>query len=467
MPSATAGTWYVMVRAYSSFSNVSLVATYTTGSGTTALQPGITSQTLTGATGATLNFTFEVPPGVWNLIFQMTGTTGDADLYVKYGSAPTTSSYDCRPYISGDNEACTMPSATAGTWYVMVRGYSSFAGVKLLASYATTTGIIVIPPPVPSADICVATPRENPVTGTLPCPSGTGVVCSNFSISQNGTKGTATITNSTSGQFKYTPSGTTWGIDTFSYTAVDGIGNPYPATAAVIIKPRVMPLGDSITAGVINGDTPDSSIRVGYRKPLYDSLMSGGYPVDFVGSQNYGYSVANFDPDNEAHPGWTSSEILFGTSYAPYQDPNCPTCKLVDWLNAKKPDIVLLHIGTNGFTTDPTNVSAILNSINLWATGTNGNPVAVFLAEIINRNPYQSVDVLGYNQNLATMELDRQSLGVGPRTYLVDQESALAYPGDLLADTTSGLHPDANGYAKMAGRWYTGLTNSGLMLRCP
>ena len=195
-------------------------------------------------------------------------------------------------------------------------------------------------------------------------------------------------------------------------------------------------------------------------------MSAAGYFFDFVGTQNYGYSVANFDPDNEAHPGWTSSEILFGTSYAPFQDPNCPTCKLIDWLNAKKPDVVLLHIGTNGFTTDPTNVSAILNSINLWSTSANGNPVAVFLAQIINRNPYQSVDVLGYNQNLSTMVQDRQTWGVGPRTFLVDQESALTYPDDLLSDP-AGLHPDATGYAEMAGRWYSSLTSSGLMLKCP
>jgi hypothetical protein len=361
-----------------------------------------------------------------------------------------------------------MPSATGGTWYVMVRGYSPFAGVKLLATYAIAGGNIVIPPPVPSAAACIATLRENSAVGVLPCPSGGGSgQCGNFSINQNGSKGTATIINATSGQFQYTPQGTAWGVDTFSYVADDTLtGIPSLATAVVIISPRLMPLGDSITAGVFNSSGPDATIRVGYRKPLYDSLQSSGYLVDFVGTQNDGYSVSNFDPDNEGHSGWASSEIVFGTSYAPYQDPNCPTCKLIDWLNGKKPDMILLHIGTNGFTTDPTNVSAILNTINLWSTSPNGNPVAVFLAQIINRNPYQSVDVLTYNQNLLMLVTNRQNAGVGPTTFLVNQESALAYPTDLLSDP-GGLHPDANGYAKMAGRWFTGLTSSGLMLKCP
>jgi hypothetical protein len=457
-----------MVRGYAAFSDVTLVATYATegGGGITALVAGITTTELSGGAGQDFYYSLDVPADTANLIFQMVGRAGDADLYVKYGAAPTTTSFDCRPNLGGNNETCAMPSATTGTWYVMVRGYSSFAGVKLLASYATTDGIIVIPPPVPSGAICIATPRESPANGVLPCPSGTNGQCGNFSIDQNGTKGTATIIDTTSGQFQYTPQGTTWGVDTFSYVADDTVtGIPYLATAVVIINPKLMPLGDSITAGVINSSGPEASIRVGFRKPLYDSLQSAGYFVDFVGTQNDGYSVLNFDPDNEGHGGWTSSEIVFGT-FGPFQDPDCPTCKLIDWLNGKKPDVILLHIGTNSFTTDPTNVSAILNTINLWSTSPDGNPVAVFLAQIINRNPYQSVDVLTYNQNLSMLVTNRQNAGVGPLTYLVDQESALAYPADLLEDP-AGLHPDANGYAKMAGRWFTGLTNSGLLLKCP
>ena len=34
----------------------------------------------------------------------MAGGSGDADLYVRYGSQPTTSSYTCRPYLNGNNE---------------------------------------------------------------------------------------------------------------------------------------------------------------------------------------------------------------------------------------------------------------------------------------------------------------------------------------------------------------------------
>jgi hypothetical protein len=87
-----------------------------------------------------------VPSGASSLRFAMSGGSGDADLYVKFGSAPTTSSYDCRPYQGGNAETCNMPTATAGTWHVMVRAYSTFSGVSLTGSYSTSP-----PPPPPGA----------------------------------------------------------------------------------------------------------------------------------------------------------------------------------------------------------------------------------------------------------------------------------------------------------------------------
>ena len=64
-----------------------------------------------------------------------TGATGDADLYVKYGSAPTTSAFDCRPYLGGNNEVCTFDNPSAGTWHVMLRGWSAYSGVTLTGDF--------------------------------------------------------------------------------------------------------------------------------------------------------------------------------------------------------------------------------------------------------------------------------------------------------------------------------------------
>jgi serine protease len=81
------------------------------------------------------NWTMAVPAGATNLVFTLSGGTGDADLYVKFGSAPTTSSYDCRPYVAGNSETCTMSPVQAGTYYVMVNTYAAYSGVTLKGSY--------------------------------------------------------------------------------------------------------------------------------------------------------------------------------------------------------------------------------------------------------------------------------------------------------------------------------------------
>src|SRR5690606_28338609 len=84
--------------------------------------------------------TLEVPSGATNLVFQISGGSGDADLYVRRGSPPTTSQWDCRPYRTGNNESCSFSSPASGTWHVMVRGYTSFSGVTLTASYNGGSG---------------------------------------------------------------------------------------------------------------------------------------------------------------------------------------------------------------------------------------------------------------------------------------------------------------------------------------
>jgi len=102
------------------------------------LTNGVPATGLSGATGSETNFTMAVPSGATGLSFDMSGGTGDADLYVKFGSAPTTSSYDCRPYAGGNNESCPISNAQSGTYHVMIRAYSTYSGVSLEGSYSTT-----------------------------------------------------------------------------------------------------------------------------------------------------------------------------------------------------------------------------------------------------------------------------------------------------------------------------------------
>ena len=103
--------------------------------GAGGLQNGVPVTGVSGASGSAQGWTFTVPAGARNLVIQISGGTGDADLYVRRGSAPTTSSYDCRPYLTGNTERCAFATPQAGTYHVLVRGYTSFSGVTLRASH--------------------------------------------------------------------------------------------------------------------------------------------------------------------------------------------------------------------------------------------------------------------------------------------------------------------------------------------
>ena len=81
--------------------------------------------------GAWTRYTLALGSDYSTLSVSISGGTGDADLYVNYGSASSTSSYDCRPYQTGNTESCTFNNPASGTWYIDLRGYSAASGVTL------------------------------------------------------------------------------------------------------------------------------------------------------------------------------------------------------------------------------------------------------------------------------------------------------------------------------------------------
>ncbi|MCF1438533.1 MAG: PPC domain-containing protein [Candidatus Thiodiazotropha taylori] len=70
----------------------------------------------------------------------MSGGTGDADLYVKFNAEPTETNYDCRPYREGNDETCNINNIQVGRYHVLIKGYSAFSGVSLVASYDQAGG---------------------------------------------------------------------------------------------------------------------------------------------------------------------------------------------------------------------------------------------------------------------------------------------------------------------------------------
>ena len=133
-----AGTYWVMLDGYAAYSGVTLTGTYSAtgggGGGDPQLTNGVAVTNISGASGSNQYWRINTPAGV-TLTVKISGGSGDADLYTRYGARPTTSTYACRPYITGNSETCTQTNTQAGDYYVMLRGYTSYSGVSLIASY--------------------------------------------------------------------------------------------------------------------------------------------------------------------------------------------------------------------------------------------------------------------------------------------------------------------------------------------
>jgi vibriolysin len=130
--SQSGGTYYVRVKAYTTFSGVSLTGSYTepgTGGGLDPIDTTISD--ISVALRAWSRYTVELEDGYSDLTVEISGGTGDADLYVNFGSQSTTGSYDCRPYKNGNDETCTFTAPAAGTWHIDIRGYRASSGVTL------------------------------------------------------------------------------------------------------------------------------------------------------------------------------------------------------------------------------------------------------------------------------------------------------------------------------------------------
>jgi lysophospholipase L1-like esterase len=191
---------------------------------------------------------------------------------------------------------------------------------------------------------------------------------------------------------------------------------------------RVMPLGDSITDGF--------TVPGGYRIGLWQRLVSGGYRVDFVGSQFNGPAGLG-DHDHEGHSGWRIDQI----------DAN-----IVTWLRTTTPHTVLLHIGTNDVLQNfdlaaaPARLSTLIDHITATV------PTAeVFVATIIPLSS-SSAEAAARTFNAAIPGIVQGKVNAGRHVHLVDLHAALT-----TADLADGVHPNATGYDKMAATWFAAL----------
>lgn len=89
----------------------------------------------TGAKNAEIKYALVVPAGATQLSFISFGGSGNADLYVKFGSEAGSASYDFRSARPGNNETVNIANPQAGTYYVTLVGKTKFSNVSIRGSF--------------------------------------------------------------------------------------------------------------------------------------------------------------------------------------------------------------------------------------------------------------------------------------------------------------------------------------------
>jgi lysophospholipase L1-like esterase len=202
------------------------------------------------------------------------------------------------------------------------------------------------------------------------------------------------------------------------------------ASAAAV---RVMPLGDSITG------SPGC-----WRSILWNRLQSNGITnIDFVGTlPPQGCGVAH-DGDNEGHGGFLATNIANQN-------------QLPGWLSATRPDIVVMHLGTNDVWSNIAPATILTAFGKLVDQMRASNPaMKILVAKIIPMNPSSCAPcgqrVVDFN-NAIPAWASGKSTAQSPIT-VVDQWTGFS----TATDTYDGVHPNAAGDQKMSDRWYAPL----------
>ncbi len=239
----------------------------------------------------------------------------------------------------------------------------------------------------------------------------------------------------------------------------------------------ILPLGNSITFDKRSNDTRLDEDKPGYRLPLYDSLSQIGLNFDFIGSEKSGW---NFLPigyeDNAGFPGIKDNELASlletGVRNQP-PDFNNDTLTLGPYLETYLPDVILLHIGTNGNQyTDGTSAADIENILNEVDRVENlyNKDIYVVVAKIIDRVPNETY-VTEFNYNVDSMVTDRVNNPANPsypdKLFVVDMEDSakIIYAIDsmgtvgngIIGDMNDHLHPNDKGFVKMANVWFNAI----------
>jgi len=134
-PNPRSGIWAVYVLAYQAYSGVSLTGSLITPA---LLGPNSTMSGLSGDDTSETFYRITVPPGADSLTVSTTGGTGDVDLYLQKGSAPTCAINVLAPCVfddlsenDGNQESIRVNNPAAADYYINLYGYDVYSGVTL------------------------------------------------------------------------------------------------------------------------------------------------------------------------------------------------------------------------------------------------------------------------------------------------------------------------------------------------
>jgi lysophospholipase L1-like esterase len=201
---------------------------------------------------------------------------------------------------------------------------------------------------------------------------------------------------------------------------------PSPSPSPAPGKVRILPIGDSLTFGY---GSPG-----GYRNLLSTLLNTTGVPYDYVGSMNDG-PASLVDKDHEGHTGWRTDQISAIVNAT---------------MDSKKPDVVLLLAGANDILQDTSLSSAPARVLAIADQMRAKNPSVLILIANMFSVPGKEAEIAAFNKSLNRLVNARTT--AGQKVYLVDMT-----PGNIVAGSPDGVHPNAAGYNEMANRWFNKL----------
>jgi lysophospholipase L1-like esterase len=197
---------------------------------------------------------------------------------------------------------------------------------------------------------------------------------------------------------------------------------------------RIMPLGDSITAG------PGC-----WRAYLWGLLQNNGYTnLDFVGGVSDGGSCNPgfpYDQQHEGHSGFAITGIADANQLPP-------------WLSANQPDIVVMHLGTNDMWGGWIPLDRKITALDKLITQMREYrpTIRIVMAMIIPMDADGCTtcmnDVIAFNQALGQLANSRSS--TQSPIYVANLWNGF----DVVADTYDRVHPVTSGFVKMANAFY-------------